>query len=184
MTEYNIGDFVDLYTKTDDDLELTEKKCEIMKKIQERDGSFTYALQTSNGLKYDITNDLIELLGRSRLMVVTVLHSNHANEIDELLTQQLKKLNTVSTLLNQAVLLKDVNDSFVVLAQLSRRLFSANVLPYYLHQLDPIQGTHHFYVKPEKGKALMQQLVNNLPGYLVPKYVEELAAAKSKVVVS
>jgi EF-P beta-lysylation protein EpmB len=131
-----------------------------------------------------ITNELLELLGQSRLNIITVLHINHANEIDKLLTIQLKKLHTVSALLNQTVLLRDINDSFEALMHLSKHLFAANVLPYYLHQLDPIQGAHHFYVDPAKGKALIQQLVFHLPGYLVPKYVQELPASKSKVAIA
>ena len=40
------------------------------------------------------------------------------------------------TLLNQSVLLRGVNDSARVLADLSNALFDAGVLPYYLHVLD------------------------------------------------
>jgi L-lysine 2,3-aminomutase len=43
-------------------------------------------------------------------------------------------------LLNQAVLLRGVNDSVDALAALSERGFDAGVLPYYLHQLDRVQG--------------------------------------------
>ncbi len=47
-------------------------------------------------------------------------------------------------MLNQAVLLKGVNDSAQVLVDLSYRLFDAGVMPYYLHVLDKVKGAHHF----------------------------------------
>jgi len=128
-----------------------------------------------------ITDSLLTVLAQSRLAVVTVLHINHAHEIDDFLQAQLKKLRAVTHLLNQTVLLKEINDCCDALAQLSYRLFESDVMPYYLHQLDPIKGAHHFYVKPEVGMALIQQLKGQLPGYLVPRYVQEIAAANSKV---
>ncbi len=44
------------------------------------------------------------------------------------------------TLLNQSVLLRGVNDSARVLADLSNALFDAGVMPYYLHVLDRVQA--------------------------------------------
>jgi len=45
------------------------------------------------------------------------------------------------------------------------------VTPYYLHQLDKAQGTMHFEVPVETGRALHHELRQQLPGYLVPRYV-------------
>lgn len=44
------------------------------------------------------------------------------------------------TVLNQAVLLKGINNSAQVLVDLSYRLFDAGVMPYYLHVLDKVKG--------------------------------------------
>ena len=44
------------------------------------------------------------------------------------------------TTLNQTVLLRGVNDSADILAQLSERLIDLGVIPYYLHQLDRVRG--------------------------------------------
>ncbi|MBY6191167.1 EF-P beta-lysylation protein EpmB [Microbulbifer agarilyticus] len=125
-----------------------------------------------------------ELLGwftHSRLKPVLVLHCNHANEIDDDVAAALSRLRAAGvTLLNQAVLLKNVNDSADTLAELSEKLFANGVLPYYLHQLDHVQGAAHFEVTDTHAKALVESVRQRLPGYLVPRLVREIPAEKSK----
>lgn len=87
-------------------------------------------------------------------------------------------------LLNQAVLLRGVNDSVDALKQLSERLLEVNVLPYYLHQLDRAAGTAHFEVPVEEGKQLVEQLRAQLPGYAVPRYVQEIEGESNKRVLA
>jgi L-lysine 2,3-aminomutase len=82
--------------------------------------------------------------------------------------------------LNQAVLLRGVNDSADALAGLSERGFEAGVLPYYLHQLDRVQGAAHFEVPDAEALALHAALAARLPGYLVPRLVREIAGAVGK----
>ncbi|MGC1275485.1 MAG: radical SAM protein [Planctomycetaceae bacterium] len=84
------------------------------------------------------------------------------------------------TVLNQAVLLRGVNDDADTLADLSERLFDLGVLPYYLHQLDRVAGAAHFEVPEESGRALLAELHRRLPGYLVPKYVREIPGESGK----
>jgi len=111
-----------------------------------------------------------------------VLHVNHANEINAELKVRLQALlSTGAVLLNQAVLLRGVNDNVGALVSLSERLLDCGVLPYYLHQLDRVRGAQHFEVPEEKGLALMEELRRRLPGYGVPKYVREVAGETSKV---
>ena len=43
-------------------------------------------------------------------------------------------------MLNQAVLLRKVNDQVEMLAELCGRLVDLRVIPYYLHQLDRVAG--------------------------------------------
>jgi EF-P beta-lysylation protein EpmB len=131
-----------------------------------------------------ITDQFVAMLDAARLQIVTVLHINHANEIDIELATQLKKLGAVSQLLNQAVLLKGVNDSVTALKNLSHTLFVAGVLPYYLHQLDQIKAAHHFYVPQKIGLELIAQLRACMPGYLVPRYAQEIPKMTSKTVLA
>ena len=113
---------------------------------------------------------------------VMVIHGNHPAEFSDQVLNSLRKLNEngCTTLLNQAVLLKGVNDSVAVLKSLFERGFQAGVLPYYLHLLDPVQGAAHFDVPRAEGKALIQQLSDCLPGYLVPNLVQEIPGEMSK----
>jgi L-lysine 2,3-aminomutase len=83
-------------------------------------------------------------------------------------------------LLNQSVLLKGINDSADALEALSERLFAAGVLPYYLHQLDRVQGAAHFEVDDERAQALVDAIRRRLPGYLVPRLVREVSGDASK----
>lgn len=128
-----------------------------------------------------IDNEFINLLKNSRLRHILVVHSNHANELDLFTVNQLKKLSENHvTLLNQAVLLKGVNDSAQVLADLSHKLFEARVMPYYLHVLDKVKGAHHFDLAPQQIEQIYTELLSQLPGYLVPKLVREIAGEKNK----
>jgi len=128
-----------------------------------------------------ITDELCGLLQDSRLNMVLVTHINHANEIDHEVKQNLSKLKAVGvTLLNQAVLLKGVNDSIEAQVTLSERLFAAGVLPYYLHVLDKVQGAAHYYVSDEKAKAIMAGVIERVSGYLVPRLAREVGGRLSK----
>lgn len=128
-----------------------------------------------------ITDALVDWLTGSRLKPVLVLHCNHANEIDGRVRASLAKLRAAGvTLLNQAVLLKGVNDSADALERLGEALFDAGVLPYYLHQLDRVQGAAHFEVSDARALALVEQVRQRLPGYLVPRLVREIPGEPSK----
>ncbi|MFT3756598.1 MAG: EF-P beta-lysylation protein EpmB [Pseudoxanthomonas sp.] len=113
--------------------------------------------------------------------LAVVIHANHANEFDNSVDAALMALReTGAQLLNQAVLLRGVNDSVEALADLSERSFASSVLPYYLHQLDRVQGTAHFEVSDERALQLHKQLAARLSGYLVPKLVREVAGDSGK----
>ncbi|HEY5789973.1 MAG TPA: KamA family radical SAM protein, partial [Gammaproteobacteria bacterium] len=129
-----------------------------------------------------ITPALCALLAGSRLRLVVVIHANHPNELDDEVDAALGRLRAAgATLLNQSVLLAGVNDDAAVLERLSRRLFAAGVLPYYLHQLDRVAGTHRFEVEPARARALHGALAARLPGYLLPRLVREVAGAPGKL---
>lgn len=119
---------------------------------------------------------------QSAMQIVLVVHCNHPNE----LTKESRKLfhlyrDAGIHLLNQTVLLKNINDNIEVLNNLSHQLFQQGILPYYLHQLDKVQGAAHFEVSNKVALQLHKQLQTLLPGYLVPKIVQEIAGAPFKV---
>ncbi|MCF6353500.1 MAG: EF-P beta-lysylation protein EpmB [Candidatus Polarisedimenticolaceae bacterium] len=132
-----------------------------------------------------ITEEIVEELSRLRLKTVVVVHCNHARELTQQVCQALKRLEEGGVrLLNQSVLLKGINDELEVQVQLCEVLFDAQVLPYYLHLLDPVQGAAHFNVSQKEARLLYRQLQQRLPGYLLPKLVYEKAGEASKIPVT
>jgi len=130
-----------------------------------------------------IDTDFLDLLRSTRFRLVMVIHANHAQEIDSAVAQSLFRLSQAGvTLLNQSVLLRGVNDDPQTLIRLSQRIFECGVIPYYLHKNDPVQGTAHFEVSTERGLQLIQAMHASLPGYLVPRFVQEIAGEPGKVV--
>lgn len=112
---------------------------------------------------------------------ICVIHANHAAELSDDVAAALARLQQAGVLLlNQAVLLRGVNDSVAALDELSRRLIDVGVAPYYLHQLDRVAGAAHFEVPESEGHRLIEALRARLPGYAVPRYVRETAGASSK----
>ena len=129
-----------------------------------------------------VTSELIAILLSTHLTPIMVVHANHPHEIAGDCAAALQTLvRSGITTLNQAVLLRGINDSADVLAGLCERLVDLGVLPYYLHQLDRVAGAAHFEVSEEKGRELIAELRRRLPGYAVPQYVREIAGKPHKV---
>jgi EF-P beta-lysylation protein EpmB len=113
--------------------------------------------------------------------VVVVVHANHANEFDAAVDAAMGRLRGAGAmLLNQAVLLRGVNDDVEALADLGMRGLAAGVLPYYLHQLDRVQGAAHFEVDDATALDLHRALRARTSGYLVPRLVRELPGDTGK----
>ncbi|MCS4232096.1 L-lysine 2,3-aminomutase [Stenotrophomonas maltophilia] len=128
-----------------------------------------------------VDDELVAWLGSLPWPLAFVIHANHANEFDASVDAALARLRAAGAqLLNQAVLLRGVNDSEDALAALSERSFAAGVMPYYLYQLDRVEGVAHFEVDDATAKALIAALTARLSGYLVPKLVRELPGDPSK----
>ncbi|TVR58276.1 MAG: EF-P beta-lysylation protein EpmB [Candidatus Competibacteraceae bacterium] len=128
-----------------------------------------------------VDDGLLDLLARTRLRRVLVVHANHPREIDGRVREALKRLAAAGvTLFNQSVLLRGVNDSAATLVELSEALFAARVLPYYLHLLDRVRGAAHFEVKEPEASAIMKVVRQRLPGYLVPRLVREQPGQPAK----
>jgi L-lysine 2,3-aminomutase len=87
-------------------------------------------------------------------------------------------------LLNQAVLLRGINDRAETLCELSRQLVNRRIMPYYLHRLDRVQGAEHFDSPPGLGQRLIQQLRESLPGYAVPRFAWEVPGELSKIILA
>lgn len=128
-----------------------------------------------------ITEPLLRILTQARATVWMVVHCNHAAELDAATLRSLGRMVDAGIpVLNQAVLLRGVNDSVAALEELCERLIDHRVQPYYLHQLDRVAGAAHFEVPETAGEALIAELRQRLPGYAVPTYVREVPGEASK----
>lgn len=128
-----------------------------------------------------VDSSLLNWLTEFRWTPVLVLHANHPNELVNDCADSIARLREAGiVLLNQAVLLRGVNDDLETLETLSRRLIQLGVLPYYLHQLDRVRGAAHFEVPVDQGRRLIEELRKRLPGYLVPRFVQEVEGEPNK----
>lgn len=133
------------------------------------------------GIPERIDRDFLEILKESRLQTFFVIHCNHPKELDEEIFAALKSIQKLGIpVLNQAVLLKGVNDDAATLKELMQLLVDQGILPYYLHQLDRVEGADHFEVEERRGQELMRELASSLSGYAVPKYVREIPGMTEK----
>ncbi|MCP5492394.1 MAG: KamA family radical SAM protein [Chlamydiales bacterium] len=136
------------------------------------------------GIPERITLELLHTLTQSPKQIYFVTHINHPRELDDTVLAALGRLQHIGIpVLNQAVLLHRVNDDIDTLHQLFETLADHAILPYYLHQLDRVQGTAHFEVPTSKGLHLLNKLRTRLPGYAIPQYVQDLPGTSSKVVI-
>lgn len=131
-----------------------------------------------------ICPELLDWVKNASIKIVMVLHVNHANEIDDEVSQSIQQLADSGVhLLNQAVLLKGVNDSAEAIVKLSWRLFDIGVQPYYLHLMDKVKNASHFDLSTEVASSMMETVQDQLPGYLVPKLVTEEPGRLSKTLI-
>ena len=133
------------------------------------------------GIPERIDEPFCRLLASSKKQIFFIIHSNHPREIDLDVAAALKKIQKLGIpVLNQSVLLKGVNDDEKTLLELSKALVNAGIVPYYLHQLDPVAGSAHFNLPPSRGIELIAYLQKNISGYGVPRLVREEPGHASK----
>lgn len=133
------------------------------------------------GIPERIDDSFLSILKNCTKQIVFVIHCNHSNEFDEEIFKRLKYVQQLGIpVLSQTVLLKGVNDTLYNLKNLFELLIDHGILPYYLHQLDRVQGAAHFEVPESIGLSLMEELARELPGYALPRYVKEISHASYK----
>jgi EF-P beta-lysylation protein EpmB len=133
------------------------------------------------GIPERIDESFLKLVAALPKQLWVVVHANHPRELDSDVLASLKALHRQgATVLNQSVLLRGVNDTIKVQLELCETLANSGILPYYLHQLDRVQGSAHFEVPEEEGQALIRSLRQQLSGYAIPTYVREIYGEPSK----
>ena len=133
------------------------------------------------GIPERISVSFLKILKKTPKQIVFVVHANHLAEFDHDIFYALKTVQQLGIpILLQTVLLKGVNDDLETLKALFLELASNGIIPYYLHHLDPVQGTSHFELPKETGLTLIDSLRKCLPGYAVPRYAQEIPHAPYK----
>lgn len=133
------------------------------------------------GIPERIDDSLLNILKENSCQIWFVIHANHPRELDDDVLERLRCIQRLGiVILNQAVLLRGVNDDLATLKSLCERLVDHGIMPYYLHQLDQVQGGAHFEVSEKEGLHLHKMLTQELSGYAVPRYVKEIAGEQSK----
>jgi lysine 2,3-aminomutase len=128
-----------------------------------------------------ITPELCAMLQKYHPLWMSV-HVNHPRELTLEVKQALERLaNAGIPLGNQSVLLRGVNDDVDVMRELSHKLLMCRVRPYYLYQLDLIDGSSHLKVPVSKGIEIIEALRGFTTGYAVPQYVIDAPGGGGKV---
>jgi len=131
-----------------------------------------------------VSDRLVSVLSE-RQPVWFVVHVNHADELSDEVVDGLGRLVDAGIpVLNQAVLLKGVNDNVEALVALVERLVELRVKPYYLHHPDAVPGSSGFRVEMEEGLRLHTALRKRVSGIALPQYVIDPPDGTGKVAVA
>ena len=118
----------------------------------------------------------------SETPIFIVTHFNHPQEINEHTIHAIKRLQQSGVvLLNQAVLLKGINDHEATLKELFMLMARLKIRPYYLHQCDMVVGSSHFRVPLGRSLELMAGLRGHVPGHCLPTLVVDIPGGHGKV---
>lgn len=137
------------------------------------------------GIPERINESFLKILSLIPKQLIFVLHVNLAQELDPDILIAMKNIQKLGIpILTHTVLLKEVNDTVDILQELFETISNQGFLPYYLFQLDRVQGASHFEVSEAEGKKLMKELSMRLSGYALPKYAKEQAGEPSKTLIT
>lgn len=114
--------------------------------------------------------------------IFMMVHFNHPDEVTAEAKEALERLaNHGFPTMNQAVLLKDVNDDAAVLTKLFHKLLMARCRPYYLYQADLTMGTDYFRTTTQRGLGILRGIRGWTSGLAVPHYVIDAPGGGGKV---
>jgi len=131
-----------------------------------------------------ITPELCEMLQKYHPLFLSV-HVNHPRELTLEVKEGLERLaNHGVPMGNQSVFLRGVNDDVETMKTLVHKLLMCRVRPYYLYQLDLIQGSSHLQAPVAKGIEIIEGLRGHTPPYAIPQSVIDAPGGGGKVPVN
>ncbi len=122
-----------------------------------------------------VDDELLDILeasnGKKPVRVVTQI--NTAREITPVSRDTFKKISgRVFAVLNQAVLLKGINDSRVKMWKLCETIQESYVRPYYIFNCSYRNPQFkHFRVPLEVGRDIVESMYGNISGDAIPRYI-------------
>ncbi len=129
-----------------------------------------------------VTEKLLALLSACEKNIVFVHHTNHPLELGDDVLRAVKSLTSAGVMqLNQAVLLKGVNNNPSTIIQLCKKLIDFSIVPYYLSITDDVKGAQHFKVSIDDSREIYRIACQSLSGYERPKLILDLPEAIGKV---
>lgn len=124
----------------------------------------------------------VAALTASDRAVYVAVHANHPREFTPEARAAIARLADAGVaLVSQTVLLRGINDTPEVMAELMRTFVALRVKPYYLHHADQAPGTAHVRTTIAEGQALMRALRGRLSGLAQPTYVLDIPGGVAKV---
>jgi KamA family protein len=122
-----------------------------------------------------VDTELLEILEESndKKPVRVVTQINTAQEITPISKNAFKHISkSVSAVLNQAVLLKGINDTKVKMWKLCETIQESYVRPYYIFNCSYRNPQFsHFRVPIEKGRDIVESMYGNISGDAIPRYI-------------
>ncbi len=122
-----------------------------------------------------IDDELLSILDASndKKPVRVVTQINTAQEITHASRAAFKKISrNVSAVLNQAVLLKGINDTPVKMWKLCETIQESYVRPYYIFNCSYRNPQFsHFRVPVERGRDIVESMYGNISGDAIPRYI-------------
>ncbi len=107
---------------------------------------------------------------------------NHRQEINEVTRYFLGRIvDSGIPILNQAVLLRGINDCADTLCELFEELVRLRIKPYYLFQGDLAEGTAHFRIPLSRSYQIVKELRRRLSGIAMPQFAVDLPGGGGKV---
>ncbi len=173
----------DLFTLSDSSLDT------LLGKLKEARKDIIYRLCTRSLLSNPerFTPSLFSVLRRHSYGAPFYLMTqfNTEAEINEKAVEALKGFVELGIpMMNQAVLLKGVNDSVEAQTALSEKLLMNRIKPYYLFQGDLVEGTKHLRVPLSRGLEIEKGMREALSGLEMPVYTIDLPEGGGKVPLS
>jgi lysine 2,3-aminomutase len=133
-------------------------------------------------LPYRVDYELVDILKKyNKIKPIYInIHVSHPAEITNDFIEVCNKLSIEANCIlgSQTVLLKGVNDDAEVLQELFNKLLKYRVLPYYLYQMDKINGGEHFRCSLDKMIEIMKSLISYNSGRALPEFVVDSEIGK------